>query len=131
MELMAVTRAQSKQSASSSETQSRQGNRFILTICDYATRYPEAIPLPVTDAPQIARELVKVFARVGVRAKILTDQGLNFMSALLQDIYHLMQIKRIRTSQYHSQTDGLGRLLALSALRLSRSPTGVNSFLPF
>ena len=25
---------------------SRSGNKYILTICDYATRYPEAIPLP-------------------------------------------------------------------------------------
>ncbi len=40
---------------------SKSGNRFILTICDYATRYPEAIPLPSTEAPQIAKELLKLF----------------------------------------------------------------------
>jgi len=44
----------------------RTGNRFILTICNYATRYPEAIALPSTEASQIAKELIGVFARVGV-----------------------------------------------------------------
>ena len=29
---------------------SRLGNRYILVVCDYATRYPEAIPLRSTDA---------------------------------------------------------------------------------
>ena len=39
------------------------GNKYILTICDYATRYPEAIPLPST---RITEEVVKLFARVGI-----------------------------------------------------------------
>ena len=38
---------------------SRSGNRFILVICDYATRYPEAIPLWSTDAAHVAQELAK------------------------------------------------------------------------
>ena len=37
---------------------SRSGNRFIFVICDYATRYPEAIPLKHIDAEHIAEELV-------------------------------------------------------------------------
>ena len=32
----------------------RSGNKYILTICDYATRYPEAIALPNTEASRIA-----------------------------------------------------------------------------
>lgn len=86
---------------------SRSGNKYILTICDYATRYPEAIPLPSTEAGRIAKHLVEVFSRVGIPEEILTDQGANFMSALLQDVYQLLSIKRIRTSPYHPQTDGL------------------------
>ena len=40
------------------------GNRFILTICDYATRYPEAIALHIIEASRIAKELITAFARV-------------------------------------------------------------------
>ena len=86
---------------------SRSGNKYILTICDYATRYPEAIALPSTEASRIAKELVSLFSRVGIPEEILTDQGPNFMSALLQEVYHLLGISRIRTSPYHPQTDGL------------------------
>ena len=86
---------------------SKKGNRFILTICDYATRYPEAIPLPSTEAPRIVKELVLLFSRVGVPEEVLTDQGPNFMSALLSEVYRALQIRRIRTTPYHPQTDGL------------------------
>ena len=86
---------------------SRSGNRYILVICDYGTRYPEAIPLRSIDAEHVAEELVKLFARVGVPGEILTDQGSNFLSQLLTEVYHLLHVKPIRTSPYHPQTDGL------------------------
>lgn len=45
---------------------SRQGNRYILVVCDYVTRYSEAIPLKSIDAGHIAEELVTLLARVGI-----------------------------------------------------------------
>lgn len=86
---------------------SHAGSKYILVICDYATRYPEAIPLRSTDARHVAEELFKVFARVGVPKEILTDQGSNFTSNLLAEVYRLLHIQPIRTSPYHPQTDGL------------------------
>ena len=43
---------------------SPSGKRFILVVCDYATRYPEAVPLRSIDAEHIAEELVQIFSRV-------------------------------------------------------------------
>ena len=86
---------------------SRTGNRYILVLCDYATRYPEAIPLRTIDAEHIAEQLIGVFARVGVPQEILTDQGSNFTSQLLAELYRLLHVQSIRTSPYHPQTDGL------------------------
>ena len=63
---------------------SSNGNRFILVVCDYATRYPEAVPMKSVDAASVAEELLKIFSRVGVPQEILTDQGTNFTSQLLQ-----------------------------------------------
>ena len=57
---------------------SRSGNQYILVICDYASRYPEAVPLRRIDAQNVAEELVKLFSRVGIPSEILTDQGSNF-----------------------------------------------------
>ena len=114
----------------------QRGNRFILTICDYATRYPEAIPLSNTEAVQIARELAGVFARVGVPDEILTDQGPNFMSSLLQELYRLLQIKRIRTTPYHPQTDGFverfnGTLKAMLRKFVNWSQKDWDEYLPY
>ena len=58
---------------------SRMGNQLVLTIVDYATRYPEVLALPSTEASRIARELITVFSRMGIPEEILSDQGPNFM----------------------------------------------------
>ena len=87
--------------------QTSTGHRYILVICDYATRYPEAIPLKDVMAETVAEQLVLLFSRVGIPAEILTDQGTNFMSALLKELYQQLSIASIRTSPYHPQTDGL------------------------
>ncbi|KAL5457266.1 hypothetical protein EMCRGX_G034513 [Ephydatia muelleri] len=59
------------------------------------------------DAEKVATELVKVFARVGIPREIFTDQGSNFTSQLLAELYRMLHIRPIRTSPYLPQTDGL------------------------
>ena len=86
---------------------SRSGNHHILVVCDYATRYPEAVAIKSIDAGRIAEELIKLFARVGVPEEILTNQGSNFTSSLLAELYRMLHVHPIRTSPYHPQTDGL------------------------
>ncbi|KAL5516832.1 hypothetical protein EMCRGX_G002255 [Ephydatia muelleri] len=86
---------------------SRSGNKYVLVVCDYATRYPEAVALKSIDAEHVAEELIPLFARVGVPREILTDQGSNFTSRLLEELYRLLHVRPIRTSPYHPQTDGL------------------------
>ena len=86
---------------------SRRGHQYILVVCDYATRYPEAMALRKVDAGYVADQLIQLFARVGIPREILSDQGTNFMSQLLRELYNLLNICPIRTSPYHPQTDSL------------------------
>lgn len=86
---------------------SSSGNRYILVICDYATRYPEAFPLRSVKAKQVANCLLHLFSRVGIPKEILTDCGTNFLSKLLKQVYQLLGIKGINTTPYHPQSDGL------------------------
>ena len=44
---------------------------------------------------------------MGIPEEILADQGTNFTSQLLWEVYRLLQIKPIQTTPYHPQTDGL------------------------
>nr|XP_040028806.1 uncharacterized protein LOC120817079 [Gasterosteus aculeatus aculeatus] len=86
---------------------SARGHEHILVIVDYATRYPEAVPLRKATAKAIAKELFLLYSRVGIPAEILTDQGSPFMSRLMADLCALLKVKQLRTSVYHPQTDGL------------------------
>uniref|UniRef100_A0A7N6BLW2 Gypsy retrotransposon integrase-like protein 1 n=1 Tax=Anabas testudineus TaxID=64144 RepID=A0A7N6BLW2_ANATE len=86
---------------------SKAGNRYMLVITDYATKYPEVFPLKSVKAKAVAFSLVQFFSRVGFPREILTDQGTNFMSTLLKQVYKLLGIVSVRTTPYHPQTDGL------------------------
>ena len=77
----------------------------MLVICDYATRFPEAVPMRSVDAENVAEELLKLFASVGISAEIPMDQGSNFTSQLLSELYSMLHIHGIRTTLYHPQTD--------------------------
>lgn len=86
---------------------SSSGYQYILVICDYATRFPEAFPLRSITTLKVISALVQLFSRVGIPEEILTDQGTNFTSKLMSQLNQQLGIKAIRTSPYHPQTDGL------------------------
>ncbi|XP_042254566.1 uncharacterized protein LOC121887718 [Thunnus maccoyii] len=86
---------------------SSTGHQYILVVCDYATRFPEAFPLCTVTAPAVLRCLVQLFSRVGVPDEIITDQATNFTSRLQQLFHQQLGIAAIKTTPYHSQTDGL------------------------
>ena len=115
---------------------SRTGHRYILVICDYATRYPEAFPLRNTKARQVANCLIQLFSRVGVPKEILTDQGSNFTSKSLRQVYSLLGIRGIKTTPYHPQTDGLVErfnqtLKSMLRKFVSESGTNWDQWLPY
>ncbi len=86
---------------------STRGHEHILVIVDYATRYPEAVPLRKATAKAIAQELFLLSSRVGIPAEILTDQGTPFMFRLMADLCRLLKVKQLRTTIYHPLKDGL------------------------
>ena len=85
---------------------SDRGHRYILTVVDVATRYPEAVPLKNIDTISVAEALVGLFSRVGCPEEILSDCGSQFISDLMKEIYRLLSVKSIHTSPYHPQSNG-------------------------
>ena len=51
------------------EPRSNNRSRYILTMMDYVTRYPEAIALPSIETQHVAEALVEMFSRVVVPDK--------------------------------------------------------------
>ena len=48
----------------------------------------------------------QIYCLFWVPERILTDQGRNFESDLLKELCEIGQVKKIRTSGYHRQTNG-------------------------
>ena len=86
---------------------SNKGNRYILTVVDYATRYPEAIPLAKIDTVSVAEALLEVFSRVGFPEEILSDRGSQFTSSLVEEIGRLIRVKQLFTTPYNPRCNGL------------------------
>jgi len=61
-----------------------KGYKYILSMVDYATRYPEAQPLKDIHTETVAEVLVNMFARVRIPREILRDQGSQFISSVIR-----------------------------------------------
>ena len=47
--------------------------KYILTFCDFFTKWPELIPLPDKKATTIAKELYSIFTRFGCPDVLISD----------------------------------------------------------
>ena len=83
------------------------GNKYILVICDHFTKYVEVFALRDQQTPKVARCLLQFICRHSVPDQILSDQGTNYQSEILAEVYALLDVERLRTAPYHAQTDGL------------------------
>ena len=84
------------------------GNRYILVIADYFTKWTEAFAIPDQTTETVAKCLVnEVISRYRLPAYIHSDQGRQFESQLYQEVCTLLDIKKTMTTPYHPQSDGL------------------------
>ena len=86
---------------------SDKGHRHILTLVDYATRYPEAVPLKNIDTETVAEALLDMYSRVGVPEEVLSNLGTQFTSDCMKEISRVLSIRRLTTSPCHTACNGL------------------------
>ena len=98
-----------------------RGNKIILVIGDYFTKWVESFPLASIEAEKVAEVFVHQFVcRFGTPNILHTDQGRNFDSALVKAMCKLLGIKKTRTTAYHPQSDGLIERFNRTLLNLLR-----------
>ena len=86
---------------------SEKGHRYILTLVDYATRYPEAVPLKNIETETVVEALLDMYSRLGVPEEVLSDLGTQFVLKCMEEVSRLLSIKRLTTTSYHPICNGL------------------------
>ena len=85
----------------------KRGNKYILVIGDYFSKWIEAYALPNQEAKTVADMMTREFiARYGALMEIHSDQGLNFESALMKEVCQILGIKKTKTTAFRPQSDG-------------------------
>jgi transposase InsO family protein len=88
--------------------ESVNGNRYILVVQDYFSKWAEAYPLPHQKAELIATTLLNQWiSRYGTPGIFHSDQGTNFESDVVQELFRILGIRKTRTTPYHPQSDGM------------------------
>ena len=88
--------------------QTSNGNRCLVVFVEYLTKWVEAFPTQDQTSETIAKLLVDhIICRYGVPRKLLSDRGANLLSDLMQYICQITGMRKINTTVYHPQADGL------------------------
>lgn len=84
------------------------GCRYIFTIMDRFSRWPEAIPMVDVSALSCARALLTGWiCRFGLPETIISDRGAQFTSSLWHELSVMLGTKLQHTTAYHPQSNGL------------------------
>ena len=115
--------------------ESDQGNKYLLIIADYFTKWTEAFSIHDQEAITVAEILVKeVVSRYVVPLVLHSDQGRNFESNVFAEMCRLLGIQKTRTTALHPQPDlgsSASEVCQRAPERLGPSSTATNDGLPY
>ena len=78
-----------------------------MTLGDYATRYPEVVPLKNIETETVAEALLDMYSRLKIPEEVLSDLGTQFVSKFMEEVSRLLSIKQLTTTPYHPIYNGL------------------------
>ncbi|XP_072909479.1 uncharacterized protein [Hemitrygon akajei] len=85
-----------------------RGTRYIFTMVDRFTRWPEAVPLSDTSTESCARTLIaNLIARFGLPTDITSNRGVQFTPGLWTALAQLLVSRLHHTTAYQPQSNGL------------------------
>jgi hypothetical protein len=106
----------------------RTGERYILGIIDYFTKFPMLIPLHNVESKTVATALFKNWISLfGAPLVIHSDRGTSFESQLFQELCMICGILKTRTAPFYPQSDGLIERLFLTVKDMIYASTTASS----
>ena len=86
---------------------SNHGNRYILVISDYFTKFSEAYAIPNQEAETIANKICQEWvSRYGTPRQCHSDCGQNLQGRVVQHLCKVLGIHKIHTVPYNPKSDG-------------------------
>jgi transposase InsO family protein len=84
------------------------GFSYLFTVVDRSTRWPEAIPLKgISTGDCIEAFLAGWVGRFGIPTTMTSDRGVQFTSAVWQNMCNQLGIQHKLTTAYHPQANGM------------------------
>ena len=81
-----------------------RGNKFVLVVTDYFTKWTESYAIPNQEATTVAEKLVSEFeCHFGVPREIRSNRGKNFESKVMTEVSKLLDIEKKRTTPLQQQ----------------------------
>lgn len=85
-------------------------NRWVLVVEDVCSRWVELFPLENATSAECAQMLVnEVFLRYGVPRRLISDNGVQFVSEVMQQVCHVLGISQALTPFYHPEANPIER----------------------
>nr|GEX34108.1 reverse transcriptase domain-containing protein [Tanacetum cinerariifolium] len=85
---------------------SSRGNKYILVVVDYLSKWVEAKALPTNDARVVCKFLKNLFARFGTPRAIISDRGTYFCNDQFAKVMLKFGVTHRLATPYHPQTSG-------------------------
>ena len=87
---------------------SSEGKRYLFTIIDRSSRWPEAIPMEDATTVSCATALLDAWiSRFGLPEHITSDRGSVFTSDIWSSLAQLLGVNLHHTTSYHPQANGM------------------------
>ncbi|GKD79310.1 reverse transcriptase domain-containing protein, partial [Tanacetum coccineum] len=83
-----------------------RGNKYILVIVDYLSKWVEAKALPTNDTRVVVKFLKSLFARFGTPRAIISDRGTHFCNDKFAKVMSKYGVTHRLATAYHPQTSG-------------------------
>ena len=79
------------------EPRSDKKSRYILTMIDYATRYPKAVALPSTETERVVEALIAILSRVGIPSEMLFEHESRVTIEVMNEVSRLLSLQKLTT----------------------------------
>ncbi|GKA98662.1 reverse transcriptase domain-containing protein [Tanacetum coccineum] len=103
-----------------------RGNKYMLVVVDYVSKWVEAQALPTNDAHVVVKFLRSLFARFGVPKALISDRGTHFCNSQLEKALQRYGVTQKLSTAYHPESNGQTKVTNRAIKHILERSVGYN-----